>query len=69
MMPRKTKENLEALIEDALTLINTPNLESSDEKMTVKLRRACARAKLETLMERKRLKAEISDNYDYLEEF
>ena len=67
MAPRKSKVNFDSLIDDALKLVNDPLSDKEpQEKLSAKAKRAYARTKLETLMERKRLQAEISDNYDYL---
>lgn len=67
MAPRKSKVNYDSLIDDALQLVNAPSTQLvNQEKLTTKARRAYARTKLETLMERKRLQAEISDDYEYL---
>lgn len=66
MAPRKSKINVDNLIDDALKLVNNPlSDKSADEKLSAKAKRAYARTRLETLMERKRLQAEISDGYDY----
>jgi uncharacterized protein YjgD (DUF1641 family) len=67
MAQRKQKVNYDHLIDEALELINTPPSEGELDKLSSKARRAYARTKLETMIEKKRLQAEISDGYEYLD--
>lgn len=67
-MTKKAKKQFDKLIDDALMLINIPAAKDDNEKLSAKERRAQARTRLETIMEKKRLQSVLSDGYDYYDD-
>ena len=51
-MTKKAKKQFDKLIDDALMLINIPAAKDDNEKLSAKERRAQARTRLETIMEK-----------------